>query len=127
MKSSLEALRQRYDTDAALALDPIAIPLRFAEALDREVVAFLAAHLAYGKVAPMLRAIEKVLKPLGQPRWCFVSGVRGWSGVGQIILMFTAGTAAFQFSWLVILPCAALYLASLFYFGARFERRFSHR
>ncbi len=65
MKASLEALRQRYETDAALALDPIAIPLRFGDALDREVVAFLAAHLAYGKVAPMLRAIEKVLLHLG--------------------------------------------------------------
>lgn len=65
MKSSLEALRQRYETDLALALDPIAVPLRFTDPMDRELTAFVAAHLAYGKVAPMLRAIEKVLKPLG--------------------------------------------------------------
>ena len=66
MKSSLEALRQRYETDLALALDPIAVPLRFTDAMDRELTAFVAAHLAYGKVAPMLRAIEKALKPLGE-------------------------------------------------------------
>ncbi len=71
MKRSLEALRQRYETEQALALDPIAVPLRFSEPMDRELAAFVAAHLAYGKVAPMLRAIERLLKPLGaQPaRW----------------------------------------------------------
>lgn len=66
MKASLEALRQRYETETALALDPITVPLRFRDAMDREVAAYLAAHLAYGKVAPMLRAIEKLLKPLGE-------------------------------------------------------------
>lgn len=66
MKASLEALRLRYETDTALALDPIAVPLRFTDPMDREVAAFVAAHLAYGKVAPMLRAIEKALKPLGE-------------------------------------------------------------
>ncbi len=65
MKSSLEALISRYETETALALDPIAVPLRFTDPMDREVAAFVAAHLAYGKVAPMLRAIEKVLAPLG--------------------------------------------------------------
>ncbi len=66
MKSSLEALISRYETETAMALDPIAVPLRFTDPMDREVAAFVAAHLAYGKVAPMLRAIEKILKPLGQ-------------------------------------------------------------
>ncbi len=66
MKSNLEALRARYETPAALALDPITVPRRFTDAMDREVVAFVAAHLAYGKVAPMLRAIEKLLLPLGE-------------------------------------------------------------
>jgi len=71
MKSSLEALRLRYETEQALALDPIAVPLRFPDPMDRELTAFVAAHLAYGKVAPMLQAIGRLLKPLGeQPaRW----------------------------------------------------------
>jgi len=66
MKASLEALRQRYETDLALALDPIAVPRRFNDPMDQELTAFMAAHLAYGKVAPMLRAIEKALRPLGE-------------------------------------------------------------
>ena len=66
MKSSLEALCIRYDTELALALDPIAVPLRFADPMDRDLAAFIAAHLAYGKVAPMVRAIEKLLAPLGE-------------------------------------------------------------
>jgi uncharacterized protein (TIGR02757 family) len=65
VKARLQALRERYETPQALALDPLAIPLRFAEPLDREVAAFTAAHLAYGRVAPMLRAIEGALAPLG--------------------------------------------------------------
>jgi uncharacterized protein (TIGR02757 family) len=65
LAAQLDALRERYDTPRALALDPLAIPLRFAEPLDREVAAFVAAHLAYGRVAPMLRAIDAALAPLG--------------------------------------------------------------
>ena len=61
----LEALRGRYETPEALALDPLSIPLRFKDPMDQEVIAWVAAHLAYGRVAPMLRAIEGVLKPLG--------------------------------------------------------------
>ncbi len=71
LRDRLEALRARYDTGTALALDPIAIPLRFADPADREVAAWLAASLAYGRVAPMLRAIDAALAPLGPrpARW----------------------------------------------------------
>lgn len=65
MKARLLALRARYETPEALALDPLAIPLRYDDPFDREVAAFVAAHLAYGRVAPMLRAIDAALAPLG--------------------------------------------------------------
>ena len=65
MALGLEALTQRYRSAAALALDPITVPLAYPDPLDREVAAFVAAHLAYGKVAPMLRAIQAALRPLG--------------------------------------------------------------
>jgi uncharacterized protein (TIGR02757 family) len=61
----LEDLRQKYETPDALALDPLSIPRRFQEPLDQELAAWVAAHLAYGRVAPMLRAIEGALEPLG--------------------------------------------------------------
>lgn len=61
----LLALEARYATEAALGLDPLAIPKRFSNPWDQELSAWVAAHLAYGRVAPMLRAIEAVLAPLG--------------------------------------------------------------
>jgi uncharacterized protein (TIGR02757 family) len=74
LRERLEALRARYDTGTALALDPIAVPLRFADPADREVAAWLAASLAYGRVAPMLRAIEGALLPLGAHPAAFLRG-----------------------------------------------------
>jgi uncharacterized protein (TIGR02757 family) len=65
LRERLDALCSRYDTGTALALDPITVPLRFADPADREVAAWLAASLAYGRVAPMLRAIDAALLPLG--------------------------------------------------------------
>lgn len=65
MKAKLQALKARYETPQALALDPLAIPRRYGDPLDQEAAAFAAAHLAYGRVAPMLRAIEAALAPLG--------------------------------------------------------------
>lgn len=74
LRDRLEALRERYDTGAALALDPIAVPLRFADPADREAAAWLAASLAYGRVAPMLRAIDTALAPLGDHPAAFLRG-----------------------------------------------------
>jgi uncharacterized protein (TIGR02757 family) len=65
LKAGLERIRAKYETPDALAMDPLSIPLRYREDSDREVAAWVAAHLAYGRVAPMLRAIAAVLEPLG--------------------------------------------------------------
>lgn len=74
LREQLEALRLRYDTPEALRLDPIAVPLAFQDPLDREVSAWLAASLAYGRVAPMLRAIRAALAPLGPTPAAFLRG-----------------------------------------------------
>ena len=74
LRDRLESLRERYDTNAALALDPITVPLRFADPADREAAAWLAASLAYGRVAPMLRAIGAALAPLGDRPAAFLRG-----------------------------------------------------
>lgn len=65
LQRKLAKLRERYETETALALDPLSIPKRFRHPMDQELAAWVAAHLAYGRVAPMLRAIEGVLAPLG--------------------------------------------------------------
>ncbi len=65
LKARLDALCGQYDTALALEKDPLRVPLTYAEPLDRELAAFVAAHLAYGRVDPMVRAVQAVLVPLG--------------------------------------------------------------
>jgi uncharacterized protein (TIGR02757 family) len=65
MKGRLDGLCARYDTAGALEQDPITVVLAYPEPLDQEVAAFVAAHLAYGRVEPMIRAVRAALVPLG--------------------------------------------------------------
>ncbi len=65
LKARLDGLCERYDTAGALDRDPLGVPLSYEAPLDREVAAFVAAHLAYGRVDPMIRAIRAALAPLG--------------------------------------------------------------
>jgi uncharacterized protein (TIGR02757 family) len=65
LKSRLDALCARYDSSEALAKDPLSVPLTYADPADRELAAFVAAHLAYGRVDPMIRAVQAALAPLG--------------------------------------------------------------
>jgi len=87
LKEELEALRRRYETPAALALDPLSIPLRYSTPADKEVAAWVAAHLAYGRVAPMLRAIEGVLAPLGSSpaAWLRAADAQGMRDLGRAL------------------------------------------
>lgn len=62
---ALADLCRRYETAEALAADPLAEVLAYADPADREVAAWVAAHLAYGRVAPMRVAIRRALEPLG--------------------------------------------------------------
>jgi uncharacterized protein (TIGR02757 family) len=65
MKARLDGLCARYDSAGALDRDPLRVALAYADPLDREVAAFVAAHLAYGRVDPMIRAVQAALAPLG--------------------------------------------------------------
>jgi len=65
LKARLDGLCARYDTAGALERDPLCVVLEYEAPLDREVAAFVAAHLAYGRVEPMIRAVKGVLAPLG--------------------------------------------------------------
>nr|WP_320133510.1 TIGR02757 family protein [uncultured Holophaga sp.] len=55
-------------------MDPLLIPRGYTDIWDREVAGFVAAHLAYGRVAPMLRAIRGALAPLGAQPAAFLRG-----------------------------------------------------
>jgi uncharacterized protein (TIGR02757 family) len=65
LKARLDRLCDQYDTAAALDRDPLSVVLAYVAPLDREVAAFVAAHLAYGRVDPMVRAVRAALAPLG--------------------------------------------------------------
>lgn len=65
LRVGLDALVERYQDPTALDQDPLCVPLAYTDPMDQEVAAWVAAHLAYGRVAPMLRAIRSALAPLG--------------------------------------------------------------
>ncbi len=65
LKARLDGLCDRYDTAKALEKDPLSILFAYEAPADREVAGFVAAHLAYGGVDPMIRAVRSALTPLG--------------------------------------------------------------
>lgn len=64
MKAEIDRLYAGFNHPES-ALDPIQIVRRYARLDDREVVAFIAAGLAFGRVASVMASIEAVLRVLG--------------------------------------------------------------
>src|SRR5262245_15076678 len=64
LKPVLDRLYREFNTPGS-ATDPIEIVRRFTRNDDREVVAFIAASLAFGRVLSVLQSIERVLAVLG--------------------------------------------------------------
>ncbi len=61
----LGSLFSSTDQRARIALDPIRFPKRFTSPVDQEVVAFLAASLAFGRIAAFSSVLESLLLLLG--------------------------------------------------------------
>ncbi len=57
-----------------------------------------------------------------QSRWRFTGNASIAMGLAQVFLMFSAGTLVARTSPLVLLPCAVIYLASLWWYGRTLER-----
>src|SRR5262249_26810953 len=64
LKHVLDRLYTSFDRPESAA-DPIQIVRRYAPLPDRELVAFIAAGLAFGRVASVLTSIENVCRVLG--------------------------------------------------------------
>ena len=64
MKPALDALYDGFNV-ADSATDPIQIVRRYGRDDDREVVGFIAAALAFGRVTSVLQSIERVLAVIG--------------------------------------------------------------
>jgi uncharacterized protein (TIGR02757 family) len=69
--SRLEDLYRTFD-DVTSATDPVHIVRRYTAPDDREVVAFCAAALAFGRVASVLQSIESLLAVMGTRPAAFV-------------------------------------------------------
>jgi uncharacterized protein (TIGR02757 family) len=73
LKAALDRVYVEYDRHPDATADPIHFARRYAGAADREVVAFLAAALAFGRVQSVLNTIERLLAVLGPSPAAFVA------------------------------------------------------
>jgi uncharacterized protein (TIGR02757 family) len=71
LKTDLDALYENFNAPEA-ALDPIQIVRRYEDVRDREVIAFIAAGLAFGRVSSVMASIETVAAVLGPSPFEFV-------------------------------------------------------
>ena len=91
------------------------------------VVAVLVAPLAplagmgAAFVALAMGRRPSVLDPREQTRWRFSAGASPVYGIGQVIAMAFAASAIFLTSWLIVIPCVALWAGSLWWFGQKME------
>ena len=73
MKRALDTLYVSFNYPES-AFDPIQVVRRYERLEDREIVAFIAAGLAFGRVASVVRSVEAVCRVLGSEPAKFVRG-----------------------------------------------------
>ncbi len=71
MKAALDVLYEAFNVPDS-AVDPIQIVRRYPRAEDREIVAFVAAGLAFGRVASVMTSVEAACRLLGEAPALFV-------------------------------------------------------
>ncbi len=71
MKASLQRLYDTFNAPES-AMDPIQIVRRYAPVGDREIVAFVAAGLAFGRVASVMASVEAICTVMGPAPAAFV-------------------------------------------------------
>ncbi len=103
LEESLERLSRRYDR-RFLGTDPVGIVRRFEDPADREVMAFLAAGLAYGRVASIRASLDDLLARFGTTPGTFVRGFdprRDARRLQGFAHRFTRGRDVALFVWLL--------------------------
>ncbi len=65
LKNKLEFIWKTYNRRALVTPDPLQFLYLYPDVRDREVVALIAASLAYGRVDQILKAVRRVLTPMG--------------------------------------------------------------
>jgi uncharacterized protein (TIGR02757 family) len=64
LKDSLERLYSRYNSREFVHPDPLEFLYHYDELCDREIVAFIASSLAYGRVAYILKSVSFILEQM---------------------------------------------------------------
>ncbi|MDR1377470.1 MAG: TIGR02757 family protein [Synergistaceae bacterium] len=72
LKAFLEGLYFVYNRRELVFPDPLVFLYGYDDPLDREVVGLIASCLAYGRVAQILKSVEKILAPMGACPHCFL-------------------------------------------------------
>jgi uncharacterized protein (TIGR02757 family) len=106
VRAALEAVRSACDVSSRLGRDPVAVVHRYGDPLDRELVALVAACIAFGNVKAIRAKLEDLLVRLGEhPGSCvddrrkLSACLRGWKHRvfrGDDIARLLAGARAVQ-------------------------------
>ena len=103
MKAELDRLYASFNYPDS-ALDPIQIVRRYARVDDREVVAFVAAGLAFGRVASVMASVESVCAVLGPRPAAFVRAfeiARDAEHLRPIVHRWTRGRDLIGLVWIL--------------------------
>ena len=79
LKAFLEGLYYVYNRRELVNPDPLMFLYSYDDTLDREIAGLIASCLAYGRVAQILKSVEKVLTPLGRHPHDFLSRAKAKS------------------------------------------------
>lgn len=103
LKPLLDRLYESFNYPQS-ASDPVEIVRRYERSDDREIVGFVAASLAFGRVASVLQSIERVLAIVGEHPAAFVRGLdpaRDGSRFSGVVHRWTRGPDVVALLWLL--------------------------
>lgn len=103
LKGPLDGLYASFDHPES-ALDPIQIVRRYSAVDDREIVAFVAAGLAFGRVASVMASVEAVCQRLGASPAAFVRAfdpARDAPAFAPIVHRWTRGADLAGVMWIL--------------------------
>ena len=103
LRSALDTLYADFNADRVVT-DPLWTVHRYQRSDDREVVAFIAAALAFGRVQSVLNAIDGMLQVMGASPAAFVRGfepVRGRAKFDHLVHRWTKGVDMAALVWVM--------------------------
>ncbi|OVE73782.1 TIGR02757 family protein [bacterium B17] len=72
-KEQLDQLYKTYNRKEYVSPDPLQFLYDYPDVRDREIVGLIASSLAYGRVAQILKSVDKVLTPMGKTPYDFLA------------------------------------------------------